>query len=339
MLPGTNRLRAGFTLIELLVVIAIIAILVALLLPAVQQVREAARKAECSNHLHQIGLALHNYTTTTGEMLPNSGGTLSGYPNDHSPLCKLLPFAEQTNLRNLIDFNIQMGHPAMVDLPVSLQPAAATVVPFFICPSDSGQEVNLLLTKPVATIVYAGANYGANQSDGTLTTPAQTHPSNKGNGLFWIGSNMKLKNVTDGTSNTLCFAEITRGGGTRDANTNPITDARKWRAFGVPAANLYTFVDGGGTTGHTHWDGGRGTCWLRGAIPEGPVMNGYITPNNRVPDAIFGSSKLTASRSWHPGSVNVLMLDGVVRSLGESIDKNVYRGLWTRDGGEIPGKL
>ena len=109
---SAHKQRSAFTLIELLVVIAIIAILVALLLPAVQQAREAARRISCRSNMKQIGLALHNYMSTYSEMLPNAGGTGAGYPNDHSPLARLLPFMEQANLQDLIDWDIQMGHPA-----------------------------------------------------------------------------------------------------------------------------------------------------------------------------------------------------------------------------------
>ncbi len=332
--------RPGFTLIELLVVIAIIAILVSLLLPAVQQVREAARNSQCKNNLHQIGIALHNYATTTGEMLPNAGSRQAdAYPNDHSPLARLLPYSEQNNLNNLIDFNIQMGHPALVALPVEMRPVAEHTIEMFLCPSDPASEVNLLMTNTIDDVRYAGANYAGNQSDGTSTDPPQIHPMNPGNGLFWVGSSVRLRDLTDGTSNTLAFAEITRGTGTRETSSDPLMEPRRFRAMGpsgVPA--LYSFVDSGSGS-ISEWDGGRGTTWLWGSVPEGPVMNGYLTPNSLIPDVMSGSNKLTASRSWHPGGVNVLMMDGIVRTLNDSIDRNVYRGLWTRSGGEVPGSF
>ncbi|WP_231754210.1 DUF1559 domain-containing protein [Caulifigura coniformis] len=332
----TAARRLAFTLIELLVVIAIIAILIALLLPAVQQAREAARRTQCKNNLKQIGLALHNYISTCNEMLPNGGGTLSGYPNDHSPLCKLLPYCDQANLQNLVDFGIQMGHPASVALPAALRPVARTPIPMFLCPSDPAPSVTPFTTNQTDNVMYSGSNYLGNQSDGTLTTPAQTHPINPGNGLFWVGGSVRIAWCTDGTSNTIAFAETCRGDGIRTPNTNPITDPRKYRAFGV--SDVYAYVDTG-TGAHTHWDGGRGTTWLRSTVPEGGIMNGYLVPNSKSPDAIIGSTKLTASRSWHTGGAHAVFMDGSVRFLGDSVDKTTYRGAWTRSGGEVLGEF
>src|SRR5690606_6893940 len=135
------RRKSGFTLIELLVVIAIIVVLIALLLPAVQQAREAARRVQCRNKLKQIGLALHNYMDTYMGTLPNAGGSRSGYPNDHSPLARLLPFMDQKNLQELIDWNIPLGHPGSESLPPELLPVAAFPVPIFLCPSMAGDPV------------------------------------------------------------------------------------------------------------------------------------------------------------------------------------------------------
>ena len=323
------RPRSGFTLIELLVVIAIIAILIALLLPAVQQAREAARRTQCKNNLKQIGLAMHNYMSTWAESIPNAGGTLTGYPNDHSPLAKLLPYADQANLQSLVDFNIQMGHPAIADLPVELHEVAKTVIPMFLCPSDPAPSVNDIPTRP--GVKYAGTNYAMNQSDGVLTTPNnQVHPIFPGNGLCWIGANLKMRDITDGTTNTLAFAESTRGNGTRVTNSNPIENALTYRR--LVSGDVYT-------GSHSEWDSGRLTTWLRGSVPEGPVMNGYYTPNDKTGDAILGSSKITAARSYHTGGINAVLCDGSVRFISDSIDLTLYRGLWTRSGGEVIGEF
>lgn len=330
------RKRLGFTLIELLVVIAIIAVLIALLLPAIQTAREAARRSQCSNNLRQIGLALQNYTSAWAECLPNAGGTLSGsYPNDHSPLARLLPYVDDETMHELVNFEIQMGHPALVDLPLSCRTVAGTVISLFLCPSDPAPS-NCQLTYVSEAVHYAGTNYGINQSDGTDNGANQIHPINPGNGLCWVGANLRQGDIIDGTSKTIAFAESTRGDGTRVANTAPIPDVSRYRALSSGGgSNLYALIASG--TGHTDWDSRRFTSWLRASIPEGPVMNGFLTPNSSTPDLVVGSSKLTAARSYHSGGVNILMADGSVTFISDSIEVDIYRALWTRAGGEITG--
>ena len=131
--PIVKPRRAGFTLIELLVVIAIIAVLISLLLPAVQQAREAARRAQCKNNLKQIGLAVHNYESTHMSFPPGR----VGYPMVFSAHAAVLPFLDAANMYNLIDFNTA---PTFVEPPVAPYArnvtAAMTRVPAYICPSD-----------------------------------------------------------------------------------------------------------------------------------------------------------------------------------------------------------
>ena len=86
-------------------------------------------------------------------------------------------------------------------------------------------------------------------------------------------------------------------------------------------------------------DGYRLTSWLRGVVPFGPVMNGFLTPNSPIPDAVSGSSKLTATRSYHIGVANILLMDGSVRSVSDSVDQGTYRALWTAGGGEVIGEF
>ncbi len=220
------RVRAGFTLVELLVVIAIIGVLVGLLLPAVQAAREAARRMQCSNNLKQIGLALHNYASTYQEALPNNGyPRTGGYPNDFSPLARLLPFIEQANLENLVDYGIYMGHPALVDLPIKLQPAAATRLPIFECPSDANAALHNLALPSGAVIQIAGTSYAMNQGSGE---DGVFHPGNgtASNGLCWVGSKTKLRDLTDGTSHTLVFAETLLGADAAPTATATLQDVR-----------------------------------------------------------------------------------------------------------------
>lgn len=349
-----SRSRSAFTLIELLVVIAIIAILVALLLPAVQQAREAARRTQCKNHMKQLGLATHNYASTFSEIFPNAGGSKDfdgdgvgeGYPFDYSPLAKILPFIEQASLQNLIDFSLEPGHPALVDLPAGLQQAAGTPVSVFLCPTDPQDAISTLTMQSGATIPIAGANYAMNAGDGE---DGQLHPgsgvgsANANNGLCWVDAKVRFRDITDGTTNTLLFAESTKGPGssaTAPAATDP-ADTQKWRAGvdDITVEKAAAEAGGAGAVTVSYWEGTRMTYWLRGTVPNGPIINGSFPPNSRIPDLVRGSSRATAARSWHQGGVNACMADGSVRFIGENISIDIYHGLWTRAGNEVLGEF
>ncbi len=329
----------GFTLVELLVVIAIIGVMVALLLPAVQAAREAARRMQCQNHVRQLGLAFHNYASSYSERLANNGYSGSRYPNDYSPFAKLLPFAEQTNLHGLIDFNVYMGHPGMDDLPVELHAAAAARVPFLECPSDVGAGLHDLSMPSGAVIPIAGTSYAMNQGSGL---DGVFHPGNgvASDGLCWVGAKTRLADITDGTSQTVLVAETTIGVGAAPASPTPLQDPRRYRARVASASQATAeLADSGGleavASSITGWDGSRNQYWLRGSVPNGPVMNGRLTPNSPVPDMVLASAKITGSRSYHPGAVSIGLADGSVRSVSDSIDRHIWHATWTRAGGEI----
>jgi prepilin-type N-terminal cleavage/methylation domain-containing protein len=199
--------RKAFTLIELLVVIAIIAVLVALLLPAVQQAREAARRAQCKNNLKQIGLALHNYHDTASVLPPGWIGVTAGTPdiyglNSWGWASKLLPQMDQSPLYNQLNFNVKVGDP--LNAANRIRP-----IPAYRCPSDSGPDVWTIkdaggsALADLATANYVGV-FGVSDIDNCYNTP---NAPCVGEGAFFQNSRIRFADMTDGLSNTIMAGE------------------------------------------------------------------------------------------------------------------------------------
>jgi prepilin-type N-terminal cleavage/methylation domain-containing protein len=361
------RTARGFTLIELLVVIAIIAILISLLLPAVQQAREAARRSQCKNNLKQLGLALHNYEgslkvfpmTNAQNYLPNVQG--------FSPQARLLPYMEQTNLQKLLDFT----QPAFTGPYNNLVPnpqfatAFATPLPFFLCPSDTAPSQNF----GAGGIIYGGNNYMMSYGSGTGTNYDLRWPTD---GIVYENSNAKISQVKDGTSNTVFMSEAVRSVGadyTAAAGVLPLAPYQSTLngSSGVnsalqtiqglaPSGSPWTpFANAAGVISNpdlsavwpvmTSWRGassaalrGRGISWAAsGALCT--LTNGYTTPNSRIPDVVTHFTGFFGPRSYHTGGASALMGDGAVRFLSNSINVAVHRGLHSRAGGEVLGEF
>ncbi|OHB79300.1 MAG: prepilin-type N-terminal cleavage/methylation domain-containing protein [Planctomycetes bacterium RBG_16_64_10] len=325
-----RRWRTAFTLVELLVVIAIIGILVALLLPAVQAAREAARRMSCTNNLKQIGLALHNYHDTYKGFPPSAILPAGVVPFDSwSPQVRLLPYVERRSLQDLIDW--KQGY--------SSQPAVTkTRVATYLCPSEIKDE-----ERPDGSLTHYPLNYGINLGTWFVYDP---NTREGGNGLVYPNSKTKFASVTDGTSNTLAFAEVKawnpylRDGGNPNTPGAPIPETPA--DVSSLGGNFKT------NSGHTEWVDGRvHQIGFTGTFPPNTVIP--FSSGDKTYDIDFNSYRegktddqltyaVVTSRSYHPGGVNALLADGSVRFVSDTIDLITWRSLATRDGGEVVGE-
>jgi prepilin-type N-terminal cleavage/methylation domain-containing protein/prepilin-type processing-associated H-X9-DG protein len=304
--------RSAFTLIELLVVIAIIAILIGLLLPAVQKVREASARVKCQNNLKQVGLALHNYEGAY-KTFPQARNP---FPLVHSALSRLLPFVEQENVQRLVDYATPLS---------SAQNVAASQnrLALFVCPSDpvNGQ---------VPGMPDFGSNYVANNGTGTIGFGLIA----SGDGLF-TQTPIKIGDITDGTSNTVAFSESILGNG--QAPAGAATADTRLVVLEVPGGTDPTPTACDGAAGV--FSARRGAKWIDGHYGN-TLYNHYYTPNQAGQwDCGNGSHNkgLSTARSYHTGGVNVLLADGSVRFVRDSIPLATWRALATRNMGEVIG--
>jgi prepilin-type N-terminal cleavage/methylation domain-containing protein/prepilin-type processing-associated H-X9-DG protein len=331
--------RSAFTLIELLVVIAIIAILIGLLLPAVQKVREAAARMTCSNHLHQMSLAAHNYENANGYFPagwqnPTPAGTNAGVvqdpPLNEAPrftnvMVELLPYIEQDNLQKTWNYTNNA-----LNLRNSTNPngPAGQVVKIFLCPSS------ILASQPTA--VVSGNTYGLNSYGavaGRISFSARNSPTPNQlpapapidysktiaatlDGIFYTNSRVRMTGISDGTSNTFLFGERQH----RDPNFD-----RMYTNFPIIGWSGWAWCDQANAVGDYLVGACRPINWM--------IPNDATGPNSSANTWV--RQKLSSMSSAHSGGANVAMADGSVRFLRDSTTMPVLWAAATRASGEV----
>jgi prepilin-type N-terminal cleavage/methylation domain-containing protein len=304
--------KRGFTLIELLVVIAIIAILIALLLPAVQQAREAARRSTCKNNLKQIGIALHNYHDTHrlfpyGHMEVRTGNYNSSAPYGtyhwrDTWAHQILPFVDQAPLYNKYSANTA-SHVHLVTDPEIYK----AVVPVYLCPSDPSTPGN------ADSLGRSQGSYIGCAGNEATTTGANL------NGVFADNSNTKIRDLKDGSSNTIMVSEIIIRGNT--------------------ASTTYWGCPGCYGIGGAH---GEMTFTTR-ETPNTPVADqNYACKSTTFPHSpcvVNTGTKYNFARSYHVGGVHALLADGAVRFISSNIDRGTFQNLGNKKDGQVLGEF
>lgn len=306
-----TRRASGFTLVELLVVIAIIGILVALLLPAVQAAREAARRTQCYNNLKQIGLALQNYHDTQGCFPPGRWGGVGGKVYGTHSL--ILRYMEQQIVFDTIDFSVTYDH-------VNNTVPRGTVIKTFLCPSDP---------QTAPPIGWAGNNYHGCESNNLDKAEV-----NGANGVFSNRSGTKIADIVDGTSTTAMFSERLKGDW-----SNAI--ATEYSDLFRPPGSPVTADDGMLLCRNFDWrnlsnqnQSNSGAPWLAGNVDNFIGFQTAAPPGDR--SCVFppGKSSLAAN-SRHTNGVNLLRCDGSVDFVAKQIDLFIWRALGSKNGREV----
>jgi prepilin-type N-terminal cleavage/methylation domain-containing protein len=343
-MTGRSIRSRGFTLIELLVAIAIISVIIALLMPAVQQAREAARRAQCKNNLKQLGLALHNYAGTHGSLPPasviaNVGGRTVW--NGWSTHGRILPLVEHAATYNSINFEHSYDH-------LSNTTTAIQNLKLFICPSEPNSKPASHTFSGVPVTVGV-TNYGWNMGTwhvwGGLTGNQRTQAP------FSVNSSIKERDFADGLSNSIVAAEVKAyqqyfrdctGLSTRFTPTTfpgPHDD---------PYAVAPEYMNGAGCnstlrdTGHTEWPDGHvhqtgfTTAWTpnKKIESQSPARFDIDITGLREAGMVGPTYSAITSRSHHNAGVHVLLGDGSVRFVGDSINAAAWRAAGTIAGGE-----
>jgi prepilin-type N-terminal cleavage/methylation domain-containing protein len=351
----TMARRRGFTLVELLVVIAIIGVLVALLLPAVQAAREAARRTQCINNLRQFGLAAHNFEDTHKTLPPRVHTVVMNgcrCSSGATPQVMMLPFMEGKNKLDTFDLNYDTNSDTRIDngCPMPTLPAKTganaqarlTDLKVFLCPSDpsSARTFNAARMNYMASLGGSASFLGGTNLDGIFAQPLEPGVELKGR---------RLGEITDGTSNTALFSEVKRGN--YSGSGTPLTTFDHTTSHIGGSYSGATLTDGRTVTECVNGNGGgakihyTGQQYYRGGIVQTFAYNHTLPVNwNRKQSNtaqqryICGMpgfvSAHQAAASYHPAGANLCLADGSTRIVTDSVDFAIWQAAGSMMNGE-----
>ncbi len=337
--------RRAFTLIELLVVIAIIGILIALLLPAVQQAREAARRSQCTNNLKQMGLATLNFESSFGHLPPGLGPTprFGGFDGRANVQAQILPYLEQAALFSAFNLEVNFN---LFGTTVQNHTAQTQIVDAYVCPSDITRAklfnlgyCNYFASTGASACMEIGSAFAFQEAVqarlGVFNYTMDRSAPNTDPKFRQVIGTIKIADVRDGTSNTALFSETRRSiSQVNIAAEIPIPDL----------LNVYIVssgFDNAAPTAPCETFPGvriryRGQQYYR-SLPQTGYYSHTIPPNYKKWDCggIDFLRSHTAARSYHPGGVNIVLADGSVRFIKDSIALDTWRAIGTRAGAEV----
>jgi prepilin-type N-terminal cleavage/methylation domain-containing protein/prepilin-type processing-associated H-X9-DG protein len=317
-------MKTAFTLIELLVTIAIIALLVGLLLPAVQRAREAANRTKCANNLKQLGLALHHYHDVQGSF-PRG----MDYTYRWSAHARLLPYLELDNLYRSLDTESPLFTDGRYTVADHNRWGVSQTVRHFLCPSDAGTPF-LPLNPREEEPKFGPTNYM-----GCIGSGANGSPRANADGMLFVNSKVRIADVLDGLSNTALMSESLLGLGGPFLGEDQHPSAQEaplvyaWFTSSEPMSSELC-------KGATLWRTDQCSKWADGEVYCTLYDHGY-PPNSSEWDCVSVSSNWRAARSRHPGGVNLLLADGSLRFVSNTVNLATWHALGSRAGFEVTG--